>query len=808
MLKKQILNIYITYNVLPYSFPRRGWPDLMEDWTFDDGLQFDEPQTDSREVPMPKDYSFDMPLYENAPTSVAECLLLIMTYINCHKVTGKALGDLLKLITLLCPKNLNTDCLGSIHKFKDFFSHSVPSPVVMHKYCSNCLSTVHNDDTICQLCEVSLLEEGATSHFIEVSIEAQLQTLFAKKGFQEKLKFRFMRQKKGKDNVEDIYDGQVYKQYASGDGLLCNPHNISFTWNTDGVPIFKSSKFSVWPFYCVINELSFVERTKRENMIFAGLWFGDSKPSMLTFLKPLCEKLHELEEHGVLVKHPETPEYFLCKVLTIAGTCDLPAKAMVLNTVQFNGKYGCMKCEQPGTTEKTGARGHMHAFPFQHSDPKGPPRTHDKLVNDAKSALATKGHVHGVKGPTWLTKVNSFDVILGTGVDYMHSVLLGVMRTLMFLWFSMEFSREPFSMAKESKEIDKRLSEIHPPSTVTRHPRSVSSHRMYFKASEYRSLLLFFGPVVFYGILGAIYYNHFLLLSEAIYILLMESITKEQIDHAEKLLWNFCSQMGPLYGKRYETANVHLLVHLADSVRALGPLWTHSCFHFEDKNGYLLRLIHGTQNIPMQMINAVKLVQSLPSVAQTVKPKLAIADFYARMSNDYTFCSESNKISKEMLIGAWTHHQLEGNHLSALQKYAGHPIQNNLVRAFNRAQVGKVQLTSRNYNKGIRRNNFTVMFWNGEEKKYGQVEFFLTSEELGHNSKLAIVTEFESAGFHLLRDHVTNGTCFHIAVLLEVPVNVTVVPVDHILGKVVYLDLSSMPGIVFAAHFPNTLEKD
>jgi len=30
---------------------------------------------------------------------------------------------------------------------------------------------------------------------------------------------------------------------------------------------------------------------------------------------------------------------------------------------------------------------------------------------------------------------------------------------------------------------------------------------------------------------------------------------------------------------------------------------------------------------------------------------------------------------------------------------------------------------------------------------------------------------------------------------------------DHILGKVVFFDLTSMPGIVFAANFPNTLEK-
>jgi hypothetical protein len=34
-----------------------------------------------------------------------------------------------------------------------------------------------------------------------------------------------------------------------------NPYNVSFTWNTDGIPVFKSSKFSLWPFYLVINEL-------------------------------------------------------------------------------------------------------------------------------------------------------------------------------------------------------------------------------------------------------------------------------------------------------------------------------------------------------------------------------------------------------------------------------------------------------------------------------------------------------------------------------------------------------------------------
>jgi hypothetical protein len=28
-------------------------------------------------------------------------------------------------------------------------------------------------------------------------------------------------------------------------------------WNTDGVPIFKSSGFSIWPIFLIINELPY-----------------------------------------------------------------------------------------------------------------------------------------------------------------------------------------------------------------------------------------------------------------------------------------------------------------------------------------------------------------------------------------------------------------------------------------------------------------------------------------------------------------------------------------------------------------------
>lgn len=57
-------------------------------------------------------------------------------------------------------------------------------------------------------------------------------------------------------------------------------------------------------------------------------------------------------------------------------------------------------------------------------------------------------------------------------------------------------------------------------------------------------------------------------------------------------------------GERYYTANVHMLLHFADSVRNLGPLWAHSAFPFEDTNGWLGDLFHGTRD-PHKQVNRV-----------------------------------------------------------------------------------------------------------------------------------------------------------------------------------------------------------
>ena len=64
--------------------------------------------------------------------------------------------------------------------------------------------------------------------------------------------------------------------------------------------------------------------------------------------------------------------------------------------------------------------------------------------------------------------------------------------------------------------------------------------------------------------------------------------------------------------------NVHLLLHLPDTVRELGPLWVYSCFHFEGQNGILKNLIHGTQKIDMQLLSSYSYLRNLPIAADSL----------------------------------------------------------------------------------------------------------------------------------------------------------------------------------------------
>lgn len=190
-------------------------------------------------------------------------------------------------------------------------------------------------------------------------------------------------------------------------------------------------------------------------------------------------------------------------------------------------------------------------------------------------------------------------------------------------FFNSKFSGKLFYIGPKKRDaLNKKILRIKPTSNVVRKPRSLY-HRSVFKASEYRSMLLYYLPVCLPGCVADVYVKHIRLLSAALHILLKDNISSEEVNKAEEMLHLFVNQHQELFGIEQMVMNVHLLKHLAESVRQLGPLWCHSAFPFERNNGCLLNLINGTSDVLHQMSSKYVLSNSLSKQEQKihVQPK-------------------------------------------------------------------------------------------------------------------------------------------------------------------------------------------
>ena len=135
-----------------------------------------------------------------------------------------------------------------------------------------------------------------------------------------------------------------------------------------------------------------------------------------------------------------------------------------------------------------------------------------------------------------------------------------------------------------------------------------------------------------------------LLLVEAIYLLPQESISIGDLSKSSILLKKFCIQIRPLYGARYQTYNIHSLIHLVWSVYNLGNLWAVSAFYYEDYNGDLKNLFHGTQGVDIQIVTAVCIHQKMPELVTSFIPGSKAVELYTRMSQSYHHSVSENQL--------------------------------------------------------------------------------------------------------------------------------------------------------------------
>lgn len=239
-------------------------------------------------------------------------------------------------------------------------------------------------------------------------------------------------------------------------------------------------------------------------------------------------------------------------------------------------------------------------------------------------------------------------------------------------------------------------------------PREITYYTKY-KASELRSLLLYILPVCLQNIQQGKYITHFQLFSRSIYVLLGTKITQEQLIECHNNLNQFVLQYQDFYGMEKMTMNIHLIKHLANGVQYLGPLWTNSLFVFEDYNGYLLKLVNGTQDVLAQITSKYCLAKSY----NTNKYNAALSDCEV-LGKGRPFNPESIQ---------------NVNEKSALFNFiqsVGHQHTNMQALKYLRIKKGHTIYTSQEYERATKTIDFFVGLSDG---KMGVVKYYLEIEE-------------------------------------------------------------------------------
>ena len=83
--------------------------------------------------------------------------------------------------------------------------------------------------------------------------------------------------------MKDVWDGTILQRLSAPGHFFSLKTNLALSLNTAGVPLYKSSTWSLWPVFLTILNLPASIRMKAENVLLAGLWYGPCKPPISSY---------------------------------------------------------------------------------------------------------------------------------------------------------------------------------------------------------------------------------------------------------------------------------------------------------------------------------------------------------------------------------------------------------------------------------------------------------------------------------------------------------------------------------------------
>lgn len=403
------------------------------------------------------------------------------------------------------------------------------------------------------------------------------------------------------------YHFGLAKEVGRSVGLLKDSqHSIKLQFNIDGLPIWKSSQCAFWPILCRA-----IVGDSCTHVFPVGLYCGSSKPvSVDDYLAQFIRDLSSTLQNGIYIngQHRDVEIH--------SFVCDAPARQYVKKVKGHTGFSACERCCVNGERPKV--------------EVKHTCVDNCEICRDAKREQSVKFVETGCaprcdelfrlgryedhqrpNDPSTLLEL-PIDIIKDFPLDYMHLVLLGVVKRLLKLWLgTSDFKVTKFSInfrlmaAATQKTISARTTVCHDSVTseFQRRPRQMDDSK-FFKAKEFRTLLCYTFPFVFEGMFNNVkVYEHFLLLVVVFRVMLGKNPTPQNVAYVRALLLCFVEQLKELYGRTHMTYSVHGLLHVADDYERFGVLDNISAFPFEN---YMMTLKSYVRRPGKELQQAVK----------------------------------------------------------------------------------------------------------------------------------------------------------------------------------------------------------
>ncbi|OAD65482.1 C2H2-type zinc finger transcription factor [Phycomyces blakesleeanus NRRL 1555(-)] len=204
-------------------------------------------------------------------------------------------------------------------------------------------------------------------------------------------------------------------------------------------------------------------------------------------------------------------------------------------------------------------------------------------VSSSGAMVAKQSYVYNsIQRSLQLYRLGYFDLVRGMIIDPMHNLFLGTPKRMMERWI-----KEGLIDNRKLATMQTMAETMVVPMDYVVLKSKIGKGFPYMKADEWKSWVLVYSPILLKAVLPIEMFRNWISFVDACRQLVKPSITFSDIDNGHKFLQEFCTECQRIYTPTILTCNMHLHLHLRETIRDFGPVYGYWLFGFERYNGLL-----------------------------------------------------------------------------------------------------------------------------------------------------------------------------------------------------------------------------